>query len=154
MAMATGAGKESNKYEWQDWPPDSLNGMPPKRRRLVVWALLSLLFVGLLLDAVLEAAGITQPWHSLLAAAVLAAVFGPLIRGAILEARQLRAEGINLPSYPVTRKTLITHAVLAGILWVLFAVTVAIGQPVFPLLPIAATIWLAYLMRRWKAGTR
>jgi hypothetical protein len=43
--------------------------------------------------------------------------------------------------------------VLAGVLWLLSAVTVAIGMPVFPLLPIAATIWLAYLIRRWKAGS-
>ncbi|MDQ0619184.1 hypothetical protein [Arthrobacter globiformis] len=48
---------------------------------------------------------------------------------------------------------MITSTVLAGFLWVLFAVTVAIGQPVVPLLPMAATIWLAYLIRRWRAGT-
>jgi hypothetical protein len=44
--------------------------------------------------------------------------------------------------------------VVAGVLWALFDVTVASDQPVFPLLPIVATIWLAYLIRRWKAGTR
>lgn len=139
MAMATGAGKDSNKYEWQSWPPDSLEGMPPKRRRLVGWTMVFwfILLAGLLGYAA-GAVGVAQPWRPLLVAAVLAAVFIPLIRGAVLETRQLRAEGIDLPGYPATRKTLITNAVLAGFLWALFAVTVASGQPVFPLLPIAA----------------
>lgn len=37
MAMATGAGKDGNKYEWQSWPTRSLEGMPPKHRRLAAW---------------------------------------------------------------------------------------------------------------------
>ncbi|MDQ0618616.1 hypothetical protein [Arthrobacter globiformis] len=93
--MATGAGKDGNKYEWQSWPPDSLEGMPSKRRRLVRW---TVFFWFILLSGMLgsgaEAAGIGQPWRSLLVAGVLAAIFGPLIRGAVLEmeTRQLRAE--------------------------------------------------------------
>jgi hypothetical protein len=71
-----------------------------------------------------------------------------------LETRQLCAEGIDLPGYPATRKTVITNAVLAGVLWCLFAVTLAIGMPVLPLLPSAATIWLAYLIRRWRAAAK
>lgn len=151
--MATRAGRDDDKYEWQSWPPDSLEGMPPKRRRLAGWAVFWFIMLGGLLGAAAEAAGIVQPWRSLLVAGVLAAVFVPLIRGAVLETRQLRAEGIDLPRYPATTKTVITNAVLAGFLWALFAVTVAIGQPVFPLLPIAATIWLAYLIRPWKAAS-
>ncbi|MBT2521857.1 hypothetical protein [Arthrobacter sp. ISL-28] len=152
--MATGEGKDGNKYEWQSWPPDSLEGMPPKRRRLVGWTVVFwFILLGGLLGPAAEAAGIAQPWRSLLVAAVLAAVFVPLIRGAVLETRQLRAEGIELPGYPATRKTVITNALLAGVLWTLFAVTAAIDMPVFPLLPIAATIWLVYLIRRWKAGS-
>jgi hypothetical protein len=42
--------------------------------------------------------------------------------------------------------------VITGILWILFAVLVIIGQPVFPLLAVASTIWLLYLLLRWKAG--
>lgn len=48
---------------------------------------------------------------------------------------------------------MIACAVLAGFLWALFAVTVVIRQPVFPLPPMAATIWLECLFRRWKAGS-
>jgi hypothetical protein len=152
--MATGAGNDGNKYEWQSWPPDSLERMPPTRRRLVGWTVVFwFILLGGLLGAAAEVASIAQPWRSLLVAAVLAGVFVPLIRGAVLETRQLRAEGIDLPGFPATRKTVITNAVLAGFLWALFAVTVAIGVPVFPLLPVAATIWLAYLIRRWRAAT-
>src|SRR5688572_14246134 len=112
MAMATGAGKDGNKYEWQSCPPDSLEGMPPKRRRLVGWTMVFwfILLAGLLGYAA-EAVGVAQRWRSLLVAAVLAAFFIPLIRGAVLETRQLRAEGIDLPGYPATRKTLLTNTV-------------------------------------------
>ena len=140
-------------YEWQSWPPDSLEGMPPKRRRLAGWAVFWFILLGGLFGSAVESVGVPQPWRPLLVAAVLAAVFIPLIRSAVLETRQLRAEGIDLPSYPATRKTVTANAIITAILWVLFAVTVAIGQPVFPLLQIAVTIWLAYLIGRWRAGS-
>ncbi|TSE15042.1 hypothetical protein B1A87_003040 [Arthrobacter sp. KBS0703] len=152
--MAAGTGRDGNKYEWQSWPPDSLEGIPPKRRRLVAWGLLWFLLVGWLVGVILEVAGVVQPWRSLLTVTGAAALFAPLIRGAALETRQLRAEGITLPSYPVTRKTLISNAVITGILWALFAVLVIIGQPVFPLLAVASTIWLLYLLLRWRAGQK
>jgi len=144
-------GKNSKKYEWQSWPSDSLEGMSPKRRRLVVWGLWWFLFLGVLLGSVLEAANVPQPWRTLLAIAGIAALFGPLIRGAMIETRKLRAEGIVLPSYPVTRKSLISIAVITAILWVVFAFLVAMGRPTFPLLPIAGTIWLAYQLLRLRS---
>jgi hypothetical protein len=142
---------QSGKYEWQSWPSDSLEGMPPKRRRLVVWGLWWFLFLGVLLGSVLEAANVPQPWRTLLAIAGLAALFGPLIRGATIETRKLWAEGIVLPSYPVTRKSLISIAVITAILWVIFAFLVATGRPVFPLLPIVGTIWLVYQLLRLRS---
>jgi hypothetical protein len=51
---------------------------------------------------------------------VLAAVFFPLIRAAVVETHQLRTEGIELPSYPVTRKSLISAAVITVVLWIIF----------------------------------
>ncbi|MFC9350454.1 hypothetical protein [Arthrobacter sp. NPDC057013] len=140
----------SNEYEWQSWPPDSLEGMPPKRRRLVGWGLLWFLFMSWLVATVLEAAGIPEPWSSLLTAIAVVAVFGPLIRGAVQETRQLRAEGIDLPSYPVTRKSLIGNAVIVGVVWTAFGFLVASGRTAIPLLPIAGTIWLLYQLHRWK----
>jgi len=145
------AGKNGKKYEWQSWPSDSLEGMPPKRRRLVVWGLWWFLFLGVLLGSVLDAANVPQPWRTLLAIAGIAALFGPLIRGAMVETRKLRAEGIVLPSYPVTRKSLISLAVITAILWVVFAFLVAAGRPTFPLLPIVGTIWLAYQLLRLRS---
>jgi hypothetical protein len=127
--------------------------MPPKRRRLAGWAVFGFILLGGLLGSAVEAVGVPQPWRPLLVAAVLAAVFIPLIRSAVLETRQLRAEGIDLPSYPATGNPVTANAIITAILWVLFAVTVAIGQPVFPLLQIAVTIWLAYLIGRWRAGS-
>lgn len=148
--MATGAGKSGNQYEWQSWPPDSLEGMPPKRRRLAGWAMFWVIILGSLLGSALEAFGVPDPWRSLLVAAGMAAVFVPLIRAAALEARQLRAEGIELPSYPVTRKSLITLTIITGVLWIAFAVLVFSGRPVFPLVPIAGTAWLVFQGRRWR----
>ena len=153
MAMATGAGKDGNKYEWQSWPPDSLEGMPPKRRRLAGWALVFWFFVlGGLLGSAFEAAGVPQPWRALLVLAVLAAVFVPLIRAAVLETLQLRAEGIELSSYPVTRKSLISAAVITGVLWAIYGIAVVMAQDqfVFPLLPIAGTVWLAFQLHHWR----
>jgi hypothetical protein len=148
--MAPGAGNIGNKYEWQSWPPDSLEGMPPKRRRLAGWAILWFIILGSLLASALEALGVPEPWRSLLVGAGLAAVFVPLIRSAALEARQLRAEGIELPAYPVTRKSLIAIAVITGVVWIAFAVVAFTGRPVFPLVPIASTTWLVFLTRQWR----
>jgi hypothetical protein len=148
--MAAGDGKDGNKYEWQSWPPDSLEGMPPKRRRLVAWVLLWFLLLGWLLGEVLEAAGIPQPWRSLLMVAGLIAIFGPLIHGAVLETRQLRAEGTDLPSYPVTRKTLVTTTVITCIAWAWLAAFAGTGQPLPIVLPVACTMWLLYLLLRWS----
>lgn len=152
--MDPGASNDGNKYAWQSWPPDSLEGMPPKRRRLAVWGLWWFLLLGVLLGSVLDSANVPQPWRTLLAVAALAVVFGPLIRGAVLETRKLRAEGIDLPSYPVTRKTLISMAVITAVLWVGFAYVVSIGRPVFPLLPIVGTLWLAYQLLRMRSERR
>ncbi|MBN3497063.1 hypothetical protein [Arthrobacter pascens] len=151
--MTTGAGRDGNKYGWQSWPPDSLDGMPPKRRRLAGWAVFWLLLLGSLLGSVFEAVGVVQPWRSLFVLAVLAAVVVPLIRAAVLETRQLRAEGIEMPSYPVTRKSLISAAVITAVLWIINGVAVAMNQDqfVFPLLPIAATAWLAFQGHRWNS---
>ena len=144
------AGTGGNKYEWQSWPSDSLEGMPPKRRRLVVWGLWWFLLLGALLGSALDAANVPQPWRTLLAVAGLAAVFGPLIRGAAIETRKLRAEGIVLPAYPVNRKTLISTAVITAILWIAFAFLVATGRSTFPLLPIVGTMWLGYQLLRLR----
>lgn len=84
--------------------------------------------------------------------AVLAAVFVPLIRAAVLETRQLRAEGIGLPSYPVTRKSLISAAVITGVLWIIYGVAVVMSRDQFgfPLLPIGGTVWLAFQVHHWR----
>lgn len=149
--MSPEADQNSYKYEWQSRPSDSLDGMPPKRRRLVVWGLWWFFLVGVLLGAALDAANVPEPCRTLLAVAALVAVFAPLIRGAVLETRELRAEGIVLPSHPVTRKSLISTAVITGILWILFVFLVVNGRLTFPLLPVMATIWLAYQWLRRRS---
>jgi hypothetical protein len=121
---------------------------------LAGWALFWFLILGSLLGSALEAVGIPDPWRSLLVVGAVAAVFIPLIRAAVLEARGLRAEGIDLPSYPVTRKSLISVAVITGVLWIVFGVLVFIGKPVFPLVPIAGTAWLAFQAHRRRTRLR
>jgi hypothetical protein len=156
MGMATGTGSRGNKYERQSWPADSLEGMPPKRKRLVVWAFLWLFLLSWLLDLGLEAAGIPQPWRSVLIGAALAAVLIPLIRAAATETRELRAEGIDpLPHSPVTRKTLIFVSVFTVVLWIGFAgLVITTGGWVFPLTPILCTIWLAFQLHRRRTTPR
>jgi hypothetical protein len=142
----------NNRYEWQSWPPDSLEGMPPKRRRLVVWGLLCFFLLGALLDAALQTVKVPQPWSTLVAFMVLGAVLVPLVRAAASEARSLRAEGIEVPRYATTRKTVLVAAAVCGALWIAFAVFLIVGTPISPLLPIAAALWLTYQVRqlRWK----
>lgn len=152
MDMATGAGKDGSRFEWQSWPPDSLEGMPPKRRRLAVWALFWFILLGSVVGYGLEGLGVAEPWRSLLVAAVMAAIFAPLIRGVVLEARQLRAEGVDLPSIQVTRKVLIVTAALTAVTWIVYTVGAINGEPGSLVLPIGCTIWLVFLVRRWRTG--
>ncbi|WP_461187909.1 hypothetical protein [Arthrobacter sp. Z4-13] len=143
--------QSNKKYEWQAWPPDTLEGMPPKRRRLAVWGMWWFFLLGALLASALDALEIPQPWRTLLALTASAAVFGPLIRGVVRESSKLRAEGIVLPSFPITRKTLISMTVITAVLWIAFVFLVAIGRHTFPLLPILGTIWLAYQFCRQRS---
>jgi MFS family permease len=153
--MAGDSAGETKKYEWQSWPPDSLEGMPPRRRRLVAWGLLWFLILGSVVGGILGAIGLSEPWRSLLVAGGLAAVFVPLIRAAALEDRQLRGEGIDLPSFPVSRKSMIINSALAVVLWIVYAVWLWSSKaPVFPLLPVACTVWVAYEFGRWRSRIR
>lgn len=152
--MTPGSGNDGNKYEWQSWPADSLEGMPPKHRRLVVWGLLWVMLLNFVMRTVLDALGIPEPWSSLVLAAFLAAVFVPLIRASTAETRALRAEGIDLPAFAVTRKAVIFLAIITGLLWFSFAMLAFAGQFAFPLVPIAMTIMLAIQARQWRSLPR
>ncbi len=155
--MSTDKGDDRNKYEWQSWPADSLEGMPPKRRRLAVWALLWFVLLGTVLRSALHSAGIPEPWRSTLLAVVLAAVFVPLVRAAMTETARLRAEGVDVPSYaayPTSRKALVSIAVITGVLWIIFAISASFGELFFPLVPISCTVWLAIQIRRWRTVSR
>jgi hypothetical protein len=50
-----GPGNDGNKYEWQDWPAESLERMPPTRGRLLGWTVLGFLLLGSLLGSLFEA---------------------------------------------------------------------------------------------------
>ncbi|MFF2318655.1 hypothetical protein ACFVTE_20595 [Arthrobacter sp. NPDC058097] len=89
-----------------------------------------------------------------MSAIVLVAVFVPLIRGAVQEDRSLRREGIELPSIPVSRKSLITNSALAIVLWIVYAFWIWMSKvPVFPLLPVACTAWVAFEFSLWRRRT-
>ena len=148
MDMATGEGKDGGRFGWQSWPPDSLEGMPPKRRRLAVWALFWVIILGSVVGCGLEGLGVAEPWRSLLVVAVMAAIFAPLIRAVVLETRHLRAEGVELPSLEVTRKVLMVTAALCVVTWIVYAVGAINGEPGSLVLPTVCTIWLVYLVRR------
>jgi hypothetical protein len=148
--MTSGKGDDGTKYAWQSWPADSLEGMPPKRRRLAVWVLWWLIILSVVPEIVLDALRVPQPWRSFAYAAVVVAIFAPLIRGAVDETRTLRAEGVHVPTYTVTRKTLISFSVLTCVLWIAFVVVAFFGKSYVPLAPIACTIWLVVMVRRWR----
>jgi hypothetical protein len=104
------------------------------------------------LGSAAEAVGIAKPWRALLVLAVLAAVFVPLIRAAALETRQLCTHrtdrAVLLPSHPQIADL---HSPHHAVLWVILGVAlIGQDQPVFPLLPIAATIWLVFQVHRWR----
>jgi hypothetical protein len=128
-----GGGNDGNKYEWQSWPADSLEGMPPKHRRLVVWGLLWVMLLNFVMRTVLDA-------------------LVPMIRGSASETRSLRAEGIDLPAFAVTRKAVIYLAITTCVLWFAFAVLTVAGAFAFPLVPIALTIMLVVQARQWRSG--
>ena len=62
--MTPDKGADGKSYEWQSWPADSLEGMPPKRRRLVVWVLWWLMLLSVVPEIVLDALRVPQPWRS------------------------------------------------------------------------------------------
>lgn len=152
--MVPGSVNEGNKYEWQSWPADSLEGMPPKHRRLVVWGLLWVMILNFVLRIVLDALSMPEPWSSLVLAAVLAAVFIPLIRESASETRALRDEGIDLPAFAVTRKAVIGVATITGLMWFAFTLLAIAGELTFPLVPIALTILLVVEARQWRSLPR
>jgi len=130
--VTAGKGEDEKGYEWQSWPSGSLDGMPPKRRRPVVWVLWWLMLLSVVPEIVLDALRVPQPWRSFAYAAVVVAIFAPLIRGAVDETRALRAEGVNVPTYTVTRKTLISFSVLTCVLWIVFAILAFLREVVQP----------------------
>jgi hypothetical protein len=150
MTLDQSRGDDGKKYEWQSWPADSLEGMPPKRRRLVVWVLWWLIILSGVLQVALDAAEILPPWRSFAYAVVVVSIFVPLIRGAVDETRALRAEGVDVPTYTVTRKTLISFSVLTCVLWIVFAVVAFLGKWYVPMAPIACIAWLVVMVRRWR----
>jgi hypothetical protein len=77
--MTSGTSGDRKRYEWQSWPSDSLEGMPPKRRRLVVWVLWWLIILSVVPEIVLDALRVPQPWRSFAYTAVVVAIFAPLI---------------------------------------------------------------------------
>jgi hypothetical protein len=95
--VTAGKGEDEKRYEWQPWPSDSLDGMPPRRRRLVVWALWWLMLLSVVPEIALDALRVPQTWRSFAYAAVVLAIFTPLIRRAVDETRALRAEGVDVP---------------------------------------------------------
>lgn len=142
--MTSGSGDHGTKYTWESWPSDSLEGMPPKRRRLVVWGLLWLMILNFVLRSALDAVGIPEPWLSVAFAAVLTAVFVPLVRGVVTETRELRAQGIDMPTDTITRKSVIVSSVITGVLWIVFAIFAVLGEFAFRWRPSRALYgWLS-----------
>ncbi|MET1156397.1 hypothetical protein [Arthrobacter sp.] len=68
----------------------------------------------------------------------------PLIRVSASETRALRAEGIDLPAFAVTREAVISGAIITGLLWFAFACLAFSGQLTFPLVPIVLTVMLVF----------
>ncbi|MCI9871876.1 hypothetical protein [Arthrobacter humicola] len=59
-----------------------------------------------------------------------------------------------MPAFVMTRKALVVLSVIAGGLWIVFAVLAFLGESASPLVPIAWTIVLALQGRRWRSLPR
>ena len=59
-----------------------------------------------------------------------------------------------MPAFVMTRKALVVLSVIAGGLWIVFAVLAFLGESASPLAPIAWTIVLALQGRRWRSLPR
>lgn len=84
MAVERTSGNRGRPTHWREC-----------RRSGAGWwsgGLLWLFLLSSVLQGVLSAVGIPEPWRSVVFAAALATVFVPLIRGAAAETRALRAE--------------------------------------------------------------
>jgi type VI protein secretion system component VasF len=132
--------------EARRWSADSLEGMPPRKRRLIVWALFWLFPLGMITGWILRWIGLPPLAASLSFAALTAAIFIPLGRAACLELRQRRAEGLEPPPRPVTRKAFIIAVVLIILMWIGYGLLMASDpRPVFPFLPVLITGYVAFL---------
>lgn len=141
---------EPTDQGWRARPPDSLDGMPPKRRRLVGWALgwyiLAIPGLSLLRESPLPALV-----ASLILAAVTAGVFIPLVVAERSETRRLRAAGLLPVPRPVTRRSLITLGCMAGVLWTAAIVVMVFrSELLVPLLPLAVTVYFGVEVKRWR----
>jgi hypothetical protein len=146
--MTQGESREAPR-----WPADSLEGMPPKRKRLIVWGLLGYFLLQFIAIG-LRAAGLPRVVTMLVVVAAVAAIFIPLGRAAWLELQQQRAEGLEPPPKPVTKRSLIVLAVFnvifwAGTVWYM----VAYRELLIPVVPIWLTVVTVIQFRRWRAQT-
>jgi hypothetical protein len=140
------------KDDWRAWPPESLEGMPPKRRRLAGWALAWLFLILPLLGIALQAAGLSEGLSRLLAFGAAAVFLVPMVRAVHRETRQLRAEGNAFPFRAATRKDLVAAGVITAVLWVAFVLLLVLtDERPIPVVPIAASAWLIYQVRRRRA---
>jgi hypothetical protein len=140
---------QGNSGQDRQWPADSLEGMPPKRKRFIVWVLLAW-FLFPFPGMVLRAAGLPDFATTLVVTAAVAAIFIPLGRAAWQELQQRRAEGLEPPPKPVTKGTLIflvifNVVVWAGTVWYM----VDYRGLVVPTVSICLTVATVILFRRW-----
>lgn len=105
-----------------------------------------------LLGIALQAAGLPEGLSRLLAFGAVAVFLVPMVRAVHRETRQLRAEGIALPFRATTRKELVAVGVFTAVPWVAYVLLLALtDERPAPLVPIAASAWLIYQVRRRRA---
>lgn len=145
----------SDDADWKSWPPDSLDGMPPKRRRLVAWALVWFFFVQSIAADVLLSIGLPLILTTLIGLVITLAVFGPLLHGARQETRQLRAQDEEPPARPVTGKSLVFLAAMTVLAWAGVVVFMALtGKPQVPVFQVLLTAWVMFHAYKWRTQDR
>ncbi len=80
---------EQRKKDSRQWPADSLEGMPPKKRRFIVWWLVFSILLYPVAAFPLELLGLPRFVAVLLAFLIFFVVAIPVIRGARRERREL-----------------------------------------------------------------
>jgi hypothetical protein len=126
--------------------------MPPKRRRLFGWALVWYFLIGIV-TSVIGLTGLSRSASAVIALLASAVAFLPLIRAERQEREELKANGYQRETPPVSRKSLFLLTTLTALLWAGAAALMTFRQEfLVPVVPAVLTVLVVLRYRQWSRG--